>query len=507
MRLLALSLALLLLIGCAPSPSPEPTAALQEPDSLAPPDPLDGAAEGGGIAEPDRLERETLIFLSFANYSPGTEFQERMTEALGDKLGALGLPYTVTVKPVVDNLWYRTVMSGEGYDVAFVGDPAMVRRFAGEGLVADLTSALPNYPGLVAIQSTAVWQGWKIDGRDYAVPLMDVDWLDVGWESSFLINQDVLSALGAQPPATVDEFIDLSARAKSAGLDSQIAYFAQYPPYALHRTYEEWPFFVDEDSLFLTWESGETELYFESDIFQRDMALLGQLNDAGIMRYLYDWDQVNSFQGQWNLLASMYPIGWADDEVFPKLGVVQLEPEKPNFAITKLSGSRSLIVSANADVERALAVLQGLYTDQDAYDTLTQGVEGVDWILHPDGSREVVSEDGEWVYGNEPLFRHIPLRRPSFGASPVGAAQHQFGEVIAFPASQFMFSPSADAEQKILGSTGYSSLTSGILAVRAGVAAESLLPNAIKLLYDAGIEGYYEEYKAQMAEYYAMVGD
>lgn len=487
-RTLAFFLMLLAFGGCASAPTPSPA-----PEAI------------GTFEEPVQMDRESVVFL--AMYDSETigdaAFQARMTAALQEKLDALGVPYALEMRLLSPQGYHDTLESGERYDVALAGNVLQPRVAVDMGYAVDLTERLPLYPGLAAMHPEAVWNAWKEDGKDYFVPLDDGGRLGVGWESSFLVRRDILKALDALPPTSYEELIALAVRAKEQGLDYQIAYSMFHPPYALHRTYDEWPFFVDENSLFLTWQDGTSELYFETEIFERDRGLLGWLQGAGVGRCLFEWGQIDQVARQWNVFAAAYPVSFADQAQLENLQIVQFSQEKVNFRIEQTARKRGLFVSAQGDADRALTVLEALYTDQAVYDTFLHGAEGTDWTLHPNGEWERI--DGQ--LGNEAWYSHIAMERVYRGEAATEAEQFAYSMIIDYPVTQFQFTPSAEREMQLFQNDGYRSLSSGVLAIRSGIAPADAMPEAIRMLYEAGIQAHLREYQEQYADYLALFGD
>ncbi len=91
-------------------------------------------------------------------------------------------------------------------DFFIFGADISAKQWAGEGLLADVTDMIKDYPNLVSNISPEQYGDTKVleDGRIYGIPRPNSydKW-------GFLINKKWLDAVGKQVPTTVEEFVDV----------------------------------------------------------------------------------------------------------------------------------------------------------------------------------------------------------------------------------------------------------------------------------------------------------
>ncbi len=331
---------------------------------------------------------------------------------------------------------------------------------AATGGAADITEHVKQFDKLYATYQPNDWKSAAYNGRIYGLPLLNRELtprqIQIG--TSLVVRQDVLDQLGAPPPKTPQELVDMLDKVKAAGHNPIVAYSPNAPAYALHRAYDEWPFFVSQDSMFVYDHSTEVKPYLGSAVFDKDSAILRQINAQNRLMMLRTTKEFDDFEQKWNAFASLnIGLSYADSPMADKLTVVTFEPDKPSFQMRKRV-DRFLCISPNTkDVTPVLEALEAIYTDQETHDALHFGEKGIDWTLNADGS--VNAKAASYLFHGPMLHPAPPWPYPLI--DPNTSA----GVIIDMPGTQFNFFPEMELYTKVVNARG-SQGRPGILSSR-----------------------------------------
>jgi hypothetical protein len=264
------------------------------------------------------------------------------------------------------------------------------------------------------------------------------------------------------------------------------------PPHALHRTYDEWPFFVSYDSLLLYDTEGNVSSYLESDVYRRDMEFLSAAQAEGLLRIDPSrWDEGEIFAG-----LGSYIHDTSEEGAFT---IAQFAPEKANFRMVPEIGNH-ICISDGANVPLALSVLEAVYTRPEVYQAFVYGARGVDWEIDDAGNYRPLSEEG-WMNGGY----SSDLSDPAFSLRPEGEGENLRADpatLIDFPAP--LFTPTTDIYDKLLSSVAYVG-AQGVMAARCGIAkADIYFEPSLNTLIGLGLQDYVlkaqEQYTAFLAK-------
>ena len=133
--------------------------------------------------------------------------------------------------------------------------------------------------------------------------------------NSVLIRRDIVDELGADMLESPEELLELCKLARYAGL-----------PYSIQRTYADWPFYVDRDSLTIC--DGETfSAYVDFPVFEQDLAALAPFGEAGVARLILQNEEMERFMREWDELAAIYPFApYAECEFADDIEKIQFAP-------------------------------------------------------------------------------------------------------------------------------------------------------------------------------------
>ena len=477
-------------------------------------------AENTSLPAPNVNEPTTVRLLAFSGngYAYTQTRADDISEAVNAKLAENGYPVRLSmdVKPYVD--MRRTDEYGapftdeaKAYDLFFehCSGPMQLQSLVALGDVCDLTDYLLDNEALAGITPKDAWREVSVGGRIYAFPLMTIGHMEGVFESSVLIRSDIIRELGIAMPGSPDELLEAAKMARERGLDCQLAYDQSTPPYAFHRTYEEWPFFVDAQSLFLMTPDGkELNSYPHSDIFVKDATLLRAFYEERLLRLL-KWDQVAEAEAKWDFLASLSPIRYQAGATshWEDLEVVQFAPERENFRMVRYTSFNLFFSSKAADPAAAMALISAIYTDQDVYDAFIYGAEGVDWKRHDDGAAEIFN------LTQNNFLAHYARRRVRFGAAGTSMGfLHELpareGTVISMPGVSFYYAMDEQgAGAKLPPLLNWQGSRQTLSAVRSGLSNSPLDIALLSLLQALDGAGYQEMLSGAQKMYSEFIAD
>ena len=316
---------------------------------------------------------------------------------------------------------------------------------------------------------------------------------------------DVMRENNIAAPTTVDELLQATVQISAAMGGAQVRLLDEaIPPYALHRTYENWPFFVDGQSLFLVDEAGKVSAYPGSDVFNKDAEFFGALAEqnllatSGAMRY-------DEIVGQWNMPIAFMPLGVSDTFTVNKnvaeevVISVTLNSDAPNLK-TRIDDNMQVFPAASENTEAALELLQWLYGSTDNRRLLRYGEDGVEYEL---------SEGGEIRYLKERNQRHITFPA-SYGAQEdmlrdEGISAELWAEYLDIGPKESYLSPAVITPfdptpvKDVYDSVMYKlNNVGGALDIRNGKYDMSRLAEMLDELNAAGMETLVAEYQRQL---------
>lgn len=506
----ALFLSTILLLGCEPigsadgEPYEPPVANLSEADHGEEDNASAPAQEGG----------EDTVVLAFLGRGqiigslPGVDKWTADTQgAINNHLSNEGARLRLELRPMIDRrepmqteLGLMDIVlddaGGANDDIdLFLWDISEMRTFAKEGYVLDITDGLNALPNLYGITPERAWKETQVDGRIYGFPLLNRSNL---WERSMYVPMrgSVMDRLGIEAPASPDELINAALAAKERN-DESIPYkiFAggSRPPYALHASYEEWPFFVDEQSRFILYEDGGAEAYIGSDIFYKDCAFYSRCADLGLIaKYTASEHKASvAVLDPWVSVYIEVEANRPDGTTSPKEGewimYADLAPGSTHIRISPCADKAIYVSKRCRDARSALLMLEYLYTNREINDALIYGQQGSDWTLDADGTA-VTHMTNEWMQD----FTHhgfIRQRRGGLYANYGHALDH-------CSASGFVFNEDTPRKMEWLMLT-----YSEVWLYREGGYTINNAEGILSDMNDRGYQIFLDEVRRQYAEY------
>lgn len=395
------------------------------------------------------------------------------------------------------------LLSGEGLDLVTVGTWLDLWGNITRGAFADLTDLLPAYaPGIWQDRSQDEWDQIKVDGKIHFVPQTRYDqWVDQG----IMYRKDWAEAFGIALPITTWEGIT--------------EYFTKvketYPdiiPFDTHNNRKEnwwgWVQSHTDHALMEMVNTGFTNIFFSKSaedmtvvcpVFEDTMLdfarMMKKWQDDGIYRK----DVLNTTHDDWALFLEGRNGGWGRHTNSYLGDWKKFEEKNPGadmqmFAFADESGNLTYTDPANDGMavsyfskhpERALMVLDLIYSDPQLYRLMQYGIEGENYFINEDGLRCGYSVDGDYPFpdgvdktywsnmwgmrisafevpgtGRNPHYEEVVAHKESmaklfpfvgfaFNAEPVQSELAQVAEIVNRYMPQITYGLAADAEKTV----------------------------------------------------------
>lgn len=520
-KLLALTIAVLMMVSAlAACTTTAPTTAPSAAASVAP------SAEATVVPEPTVAAGKTL---PMRYVSPGNTFpdQEKALAAVNKKLQDDGVNIEVSFTRIPwDGFLTKLnlyLSSGEKFEMMHVmQDIENISTLVSMDAIVPIDDMLAKYPDLKSKFTDYQWSQAMMAGKTYAVP---ANWQEFSKLNGYLTYRkdifDKVSGGATSFPTDFEGMFDISKKMQTAIKEEtgKTAYVWLHqvtaPPSWLHRTYPEFPFYVDNsNSLTLVKQDGTVESYFESEVFKKDANNYRKMYQAGLI----DPDVLNAVpQKKYDELK----IGVAlpsntfsyDDEFALKeniptasLEVTYLAPEKPYMQYTSIQNLNAM--SATSDnPEAGLMFLNWLYSKKENHDLFIYGIPDVHYTASaPNRIKYVQGADKTNLYGFDTwMIGYLPYMRWDERSTDKSIAF----KTEAAPADKVALSPQVgflfDASSlKGELATINAEVTASFFPIKFGlVDYDTAYPEAIKRLKAAGIDKYVAEFQKQLTAFLA----
>ncbi len=438
-------------------------------------------------------DAEVITFPTVSSSIISQQVMQRRLQAVNLLLMARGIPAKISI----DVQEGRATDSST--DIRYL-EPTQYRTLAAAGNLVDITGVLEESRGLKEINSHMVWRSAAVDGKVFGIPLTrQYDEADCASYTGFYVRTDVLEALKLPLPTNMDGLVSVALQAKEAGLSHKFAYMITNPPYALHRTYEQWPFYVDTESLLIYDSKGGVSIYLGSDIYRNDQRILSDIFTRGLLEVFMDSNEIYSrMTRSWDdyfvgIMPCPPPSGsYADDYT-----VLQFMPEKANFNFNYAYGNLLGVNVECANPSLALDVLECIYTDREVYDAFVHGKEGTDWKQNDQGEYTALTTSKfHALYAQGHLWRKDAAqgkRQPFFYVDE--------STLISMPAR--LFTPSAQIiKGNLTRSSAYLGPDGYIMNRFMKSGAPDALDTALETLKREGVQAYLETCQVEYLQYF-----
>lgn len=437
------------------------------------------------------------------------------------------------------------INSGEDFDLCFMGNWGGMNFFenASKGAFADMTDLLPKYaPQTYSRIPEALWDGVKVGGKIYAS--VNYQQWGVAARKGYSVRMDIAEEVGFDWKELKDK-----------------------KPLEAMRMLE--PFFdaaLQKHPEMIGWETTSTYSFFNNDPLYWDMEPVGDMTQPGWIRYTEPDTVINQFETEefaeyCNIMRDWYTkgyvrkdgatlqdatpdrqagrilaqwsYGWPDAIDFPPTGVEELtiagyeaagyalpgmsmtQPgEAPGAAVTS---TRTVIPAAAAPTacvaisatskqpERAMELIELLNTNDELFNLIQWGEEGVDFEYDENGDFTQIEGKynfnwNEWQIGQSysPDFSRSNLSKNQSGEDQKAKMKVVFeADLAADPSPVTGFEFNMDPVKTEMANC--SAIISEIIPVLSNGAADpaTALPQFLSRLKDAGVDTIIAEKQAQ----------
>lgn len=522
-KILALLLALAMLVtafaSCGNNGTQSSTPASQSSQATSEPDTSSTAAPADdGEVHPVRIVQ------------PGTlpdEYEQGIAD-VNAKLKEDGVNIEVSVQRIPWDSYAEKLnlmlTTGEPFELLHVmQDVKNLSSIAGMGAIIPLDDLLTKYPDLVGRFTDTEWLGAVYNGDHYAVPC---SWRSFENTMSYLnLRTDVMKKVGYDefPAESVDDVIDLMKKSQDYILEETglkaYNWFHQNQDTAhwLHRTYDTYPFYVENSlGLVLARQDGTIDSFYESEEFKKDCETYYKMYQAGLVNpdvlnldhsVMYDDAKLGAFLPSQTFDPSYEKIIPQNTDITDATCEwVEMCPDKPEMVYTFVQNLNA-ISSTSEDPESGLKFLDWLYASQENHDLFHCGTEGKYFKDAGPGmlerTDEMKNENGDALYQLDTwMTGYMPYMRYDAAVTTdnyLNYMNYKADKYVVSPIAGFLF----DASNVTTELTNLQTeIIASIYPIKIGmVPYEENIGPAIEKLKAAGLDKYMEEYRKQFAEY------
>lgn len=425
--------------------------------------------------------------------------------AVNDKLARLAQPlrlelltYTATDGIFHYSKYVREQFASGLMEADLVNMPgdAGLFSYASQGYLEDLTPYLNQYPVVYSVAGETTWKLATIGQSIFGIPTDAI-------RANISDVVSLPSSEWAEGPEDAQELLNwIALRHEEDGsvlLGNAFAGTVN-PAHFLHRTYAEWPFYVDMDGLFYYDSQGNLSSYIESPAYFQDSSWMSAFYDTGAVVL------GNTHPMAIGTLGNDFPEALIED--FESLGHYKLNPDSPDV----INYTREYhVIPRDGNADAAFRLLDWLYSSRENYLLLTSGIENVHYTINEYNlPTEIIGEYDMPLYFWGIAFTHqFSVLLPDTETQAAYLKMHNMteeqlsGDGIILPCTGFAFDPSpVQAEHDQLLAAMQSGLYAQILR---GKESLSLLDDAVDELNRAGLSAVMEECDRQYTEYKAIM--
>ncbi|CAM4296997.1 extracellular solute-binding protein [Paenibacillus alkaliterrae] len=309
---------------------------------------------------------------------------------INKKLEADGLQLTYEPIYIPWDVWDQKtnlmMSTGEEFEIiAIMHDLKSPNVLVGNGGIIPIDDLLEKHgPELKKMLPDWIWESAVINDKIYYVPNF---WIDTAFSNGMVtMRSDLLEKNGLQPPATPDDLLTAAETIKKNWPEDDKNVFIKMldePAHYLHNTYESFPFTVVDNMIYVDQE-GNVKSWIESEEFKNDVEymrtayerklihpdvltvpteVMSQEEKAG--RYLYRPGDV-SIDDQ---VRERFPGAEAD---------IYYLGDKTQFRSYAIRNSNG-ISATSPHPEAGVQFLNWVYSSQENFDLVTNGIEGEHW--------------------------------------------------------------------------------------------------------------------------------
>lgn len=436
---------------------------------------------------------------------------DAMIANVNNKLAEDGMKIALEITYVPSDVFQDKVAmmlsSGEPFDLLCVMEDqkAYSAYVSMEGLMpinqylnevgAELKKVIPEF----------LWESASIGGQIYTIPAY---WTDLADQASCItLDKTNLAKYGVEVPQTMDDLMKLC-DAYAANWDGEAKPYVipmfKEPFTWLFRTFDSYPFSVVDELLYVN-QNGEVSNWLTTDEFKacadffNALYLKGYISPDILSPTWSSWKQFISGNFMWVDGCQMWGSEAFFQEQIPgsELDSIYLAPDATSFRPAAFRNSTAVSATAEHPKE-AVAFLNWVYSEQDNYDALIYGVEGVNWEAADNKQMVKISPEAfndDWMIGNLSFLRTEVGTFPTFTRIMHAPKEGATNSVVM----NFTFDPANVATEY---SNCLALVASDIYPIKLGIISYADGgENLLKQLEAAGIDKVVSEYQAQLNQY------
>lgn len=417
------------------------------------------------------------------------------------------LNITYIASDVFQDKMAMMIPSGEEFDLlCLMEDQKSFTSYVAMGALTPIDAYLDGMEALKTNIPESIWNSATIDGKIYTIPAF---WTDLADQACCItLDRANLAKYGVDVPKTREDLLKMceAYTANWEGNDTPYVIPMFREPFTwLFRTLDSYPFTVLDDLIYVA-QDGSVKNWIETDEFKTCADFFAQLFEAGYISP----DILSTSWSSWNQLCSGNFIWcdgcqmWGSEEYFQglipgcELDSIYLNPEATSFRPAAFRNSTGVSATSKHPAE-AVKFMNWMYSEQDNYDAVVYGVEGVSWKDEGDrhftkmGNGEAFNDD--WMIGNLSLLRTEVGTYPTF----IDIMYTEKKDAVDSVVMNFTFDPSEVATEY---ANCLALVTTDIYPIKLGIVSfEEGGQDAIDQLKAAGIDKVIEAYQNQLNAY------
>lgn len=478
-----------------------------EPEASDTGDAGDGEVHPCRIVQPGTHKDEYEIGIAAVN-------EKLLADGVGIEVSVTRIPWDAYAEKL--NLMLTT---GEEFELLHVmQDVKNLSAIAGMDAILSLEGLVDKYPDLIDKFTELEWAGTLYKGERFAVPC---SWRSFDNVMSYMnARTDVMEKVGYSefPSESTEDLMDMMKKMQESILEETgvKAYHwyhqNQDTAHWLHRTYDTYPFYVENSlGIVLARQDGTIDSFYESEEFKQDADYYYELFQAGLInpdilnldsQVKYDQANLGAFlpsqtydpyQG-----VTIKTMAGIDTQV----DTYRIAEDKPDIVYTYVQNLNA-ISSTSEDPESGLKLLNWLYSSLENHDLFHYGIEGQHYEAIGDDRIKSVKDENDqelyvldtWMTGYMPFMRY----QDDAPDSQIDFMTYKSDNYVVSPIAGFIFDSSNVTTELTNLQT---EIIASIYPIKVGmVSYDDNIDAAIEKLKAAGLDAYMEEYRSQFTAY------
>lgn len=457
---------------------------------------------------PVLAESEEQVTLRYVRPGNRPDNYSELIANVNDRLKEDGLNINLDITYIASDVFQDKVAmmisSGEEFDlISVMEDQKSFTNYVAMGALTSIDNYLDGMDALKSKIPESIWNSAKINGKIYTIPAF---WTDLADQACCItLDRANLKKYGVGVPQTRDDLLKMCEAYSSnwSGSDKPYVIPMYKEPFTwLFRTLDSYPFTVIDDLIYIT-QDGKVKSWVETDEFKTCADFFSHLYKNGYISP----DILSTSWSSWNQLCSGNFIWcdgcqmWGSEDYFKnlipgcQLDSVYLNPKATSFRPAAFRNSTG-VSATSKHPDAAVKFMNWLYSEQDNYDAMIYGIDGLTWKAEENGyytklgNGEAFNDD--WMIGNLSLLRKEVGTYPTF----IDIMYREKKNAVDSIVMNFTFDPSDVSSEY---SNCLALVETEIYPIKLGIISyDDGGENAIEQLKAAGIDKVIESYQTQL---------